>query len=99
MQDVAPLADREKANILKVAHLLDRSKKQMADALPKHMTPNRMARIALTEVRKNPELAMCCPLSFCGAIIQCSQPGLSVALITEQRSNLLEFSGPPSRGQ
>ncbi len=32
-------------------------------------------------------------------IVEGLEPGLSVALITEQRSSLLEFSGPPSRGQ
>jgi len=35
-----------------------------------------MARIALTELRKNPELLKCDPYSFLGAIIQCSQLGL-----------------------
>lgn len=51
-------------------------KAQIALALPRHMTPDRMARIALTEIRKNPELMHCDPLSFAGAVIQCSQLGL-----------------------
>lgn len=49
---------------------------QIKKALPKHMTEARMARIALTEVRKNPELAACDVMSFAGAIIQCAQLGL-----------------------
>jgi recombination protein RecT len=51
-------------------------KNQMALALPKHMTADRLARIALTEVRKNPALAKCDQASFLGAIMQCAQLGL-----------------------
>lgn len=49
---------------------------QIKAALPAHMTPERMARIATTEMRKNPKLAQCEPLSFIGAVIQCAQLGL-----------------------
>jgi recombination protein RecT len=51
-------------------------KNQMALALPKHMTADRLARIALTEVRKNPKLAQCDQTSFLGAIMQCAALGL-----------------------
>jgi len=51
-------------------------KAQMAIALPKHVTAERLARIALTEVRKNPKLLNCDQVSFMGAIMQCCQLGL-----------------------
>jgi recombination protein RecT len=51
-------------------------KAQMALALPAHVTAERLARIALTEVRKNPKLLNCDQLSFMGAIMQCCQLGL-----------------------
>lgn len=51
-------------------------KQQMALALPKHMTADRLARIALTEVRKVPALGRCDQASFLGAIMQCAQLGL-----------------------
>ena len=51
-------------------------KAQMALALPKHMTADRLARIALTEIRKTPALARCDQTSFLGAIMQCAQLGL-----------------------
>lgn len=51
-------------------------KAQIALALPKHMTADRLARIALTEVRKTPALARCDQASFLGAIMQCAQLGL-----------------------
>lgn len=51
-------------------------KAQIQAALPKHMTPERMARIVTTEVRKNPGLVKCERNSFLGAVIQCAQLGL-----------------------
>lgn len=49
---------------------------QIKAALPKHMTAERMARVALTETRKTPKLAKCDARTFIGAIIQLSQLGL-----------------------
>lgn len=51
-------------------------KAQIMRALPAHMNPDRLARIALTEIRKTPQLAECDPLSLFGAVIQCAQLGL-----------------------
>jgi recombination protein RecT len=53
-----------------------RNKAQLMAALPKHMSAERMTRLALTEFRKNPELSRCDPLSVFAALIQCSQLGL-----------------------
>ncbi len=50
--------------------------RQIKAALPRHMTPERMARIATTEMRKVPKLQQCNPMSFIGAVIQCAQLGL-----------------------
>lgn len=51
-------------------------KAQMALALPKHVTADRLARVALTEVRRNPALARCDQHSFLGALMTCAQLGL-----------------------
>jgi recombination protein RecT len=40
------------------------------------MTPERFARIALTAVNQNPDLAKCTPASFAGALLTCCQLGL-----------------------
>jgi recombination protein RecT len=56
--------------------LLEVSKKQIEAALPKHLTPERLLRIAMTEARKNPALLECTQASFIGAIIQTAQLGL-----------------------
>lgn len=59
-----------------VAQLLTAQKAQIMAALPRHLDPDRFARIALTEIRKNPDLGACDPLSFLGAVIQAAQLGL-----------------------
>lgn len=51
-------------------------KKSMAAALPTHLTADRMCRVVLTEMRKNPKLLQCSKQSLCGAIITASQLGL-----------------------
>lgn len=49
---------------------------ELARALPEHINAKRFARIALTEVRKNPDLARCSPASFMSALVQSAQLGL-----------------------
>jgi recombination protein RecT len=56
-------------------------KEQIALALPKHMTADKMARVVLTEFRKNPALMRCLetnPASVAGAIMTASQLGLEI---------------------
>lgn len=64
------------APALKTSDLILQHKDQIALALPKHVSADRMARIALTELRKTPKLMDCDPYSFMGALIQCAQLGL-----------------------
>lgn len=49
---------------------------QMALALPKSMTAERLTRIVMTECRKVPALMQCNQESFFGAVLQCAQLGL-----------------------
>lgn len=58
--------------------LLERMRPAIAQALPKHISAERIARIALTAVRANPALALCTPQSFLGSLLQASQLGLEV---------------------
>ncbi len=51
-------------------------KAEIANALPRHVSPDRMLRIAMTSARKNPDLLECSPESFLGAVIQSAQLGL-----------------------
>jgi len=59
-----------------VRTLLERSKGQIAIALPAHLTADKMLRVAMTCVQRNPLLLECTEISLVGAIIQASQLGL-----------------------
>lgn len=60
---------------------LEKQKAQLAAALPKHVSPDRMIRLACTEFAKNPLLQKCTPVSVFGAIIQASQLGLEIGVL------------------
>jgi recombination protein RecT len=48
---------------------------------PKHMTPERLARITLTAISRTPKLAECTPASIVGAVMNCATLGLEPNLI------------------
>lgn len=56
--------------------LINAMKPEIQRALPKHLDPDRVARIAITVVRSNPKLQQCNPYSFLGALMQSAQLGL-----------------------
>ncbi len=51
-------------------------KKQIAVALPKHMTPDRFARVALTAMLKTPKLLECTKESVIECLLNCSALGI-----------------------
>lgn len=59
-----------------IGSLIQSMRPEIARALPKHMDPDRMARIALTVLRQNPNLGTSTPESFMGALMTCAQLGL-----------------------
>ncbi|CZH71753.1 TPA: recombination protein RecT [Legionella pneumophila] len=69
------------ANQKTVMGLLEQMKGEIARCLPKHLTPERMARIAMTELRKTPKLQECDPLSFIASIMQAAQLGLEPGIL------------------
>ena len=56
--------------------LIQASVKELGRALPAHLSPDRLVRIALTNIRLNPGLANCSPASFLGALFTLAQLGL-----------------------
>lgn len=56
--------------------LIEEMKPEIGRALPKHMDPDRVARIAMTLARSTPALLQCTPQSFLGALMTASQLGL-----------------------
>jgi recombination protein RecT len=63
-------------NLATVQNLLEKFKGQIQNALPRHMTPERMIRVALTAISQTPRLQECNPYTICGAIVQASILGL-----------------------
>ncbi|MFE0189317.1 recombination protein RecT [Streptomyces sp. NPDC058989] len=59
-----------------LAQFVQRMRPEIERALPEHMSPDRIARIALTELRRVPNLAKCTQESFGGALMNCAQLGL-----------------------
>lgn len=52
------------------------TKRQVGMVAPKHLTPDRILRIAMTSVVRTPKLAECTPESLVGCVLTCTQMGL-----------------------
>lgn len=61
--------------------LFDEMKPAIAQAIPKHLTPDRLLRIATTSIRTNPKLKACTAESLLGAVMQCAQIGLEPSIL------------------
>jgi recombination protein RecT len=80
------ISQAEKKNLVvsnqaRVAGLLEKMKPQLSLCLPKHMSVERVCRIALTEFRKTPLLMECEPMSFIAAVMVASQLGLEIGIL------------------
>lgn len=72
----------EKSNQERVTTLRDllaRSQKQLAAALPRHMKPEHMIRVALTAVQTTPRLMECSPQSILGSVMRAAELGLELS--------------------
>jgi len=64
-----------------LSDLFEEMKPAIAQAIPKHLTPDRLLRIAMTSIRTNPKLKVCTPESLLGAVMQCAQLGLEPSIL------------------
>lgn len=64
------------AGIGSVKTFFESQKATLAAVLPKHVSPDRMLKIALGALRTTPKLMECTVESLMGAVVQCSQLGL-----------------------
>lgn len=58
--------------------LLEKSKQQIAMALPRHLNADRMIRVAMTAFSRTPQLQECSVISIVGCVIQASELGLEL---------------------
>ena len=67
-------------NIVQIREYLTKHKDQLALALPKHITADRMSRLALTAISRDKKLANCDAKSLFAAVVIASQLGLEIGV-------------------
>ena len=67
---------QNKTPVAEFSSFMERVKPQLALALPKHLTADRMARLALTAFSTTPKLQACEPISIAESIMTAGQLGL-----------------------
>ena len=72
------VAKKQPAKQDSIGALIEKLKPQLAKALPKHVTPDRLARVALTAIRNNPKLQQADPMSLMGAIMTSASLGVEL---------------------
>lgn len=70
--------DKAAQTVNTVTQLLSAQFKAIKSALPKHMTPERMCRVALNTIRRTPALLECAPETMVAAIVEASSLGLEI---------------------
>lgn len=66
----------QEAPITQVRHLLENKKADLAMALPKHLTTDRLLRVVLTACNKTPKLLECTRESLLACVMDCASLGL-----------------------
>lgn len=78
VQDASGKIVRQVDAVQTIQNMLEKNKGQLAMALPKHVTAERMIRVVVTSLRKTPALVQCKVPSLISCIFQASQLGLEV---------------------
>jgi recombination protein RecT len=75
-----------------VRYFLEKMKPQMQLALPKHLTADRLLRVAMTAIQNTPKLLECDRTSLLSAVMMCAQLGLEPDGVLGQ-AYLIPFGG------
>lgn len=81
--------DKSTSPINTIRDLLEKQAGQIAIALPKHLTADRLTRVALTTINKNAKLLECTPHSLLACIMDCAALGLEP---DGRRAHLIPFN-------
>lgn len=76
MAQVSNLPAKSKANTLRQFFNQAAVKQQLQMALPKHLTVDRLLRVAMTSIQRNPKLLECTQESLLACVMTCAQLGL-----------------------
>ncbi len=59
-----------------IRNLLEAAKPKLAEVTPKHLTPDRLMRVAIATMSRTPKLLECTPASLLNSVMQAAQLGL-----------------------
>lgn len=76
MSDVAIQKTAPKGPLATIRDLLERARPKLAEVTPKHLTPDRLIRVAIAAAGRTPELLKCTPASLLNSVMQAAQVGL-----------------------
>lgn len=62
----------------KIHKQIEASIGELKKALPAHLSAERLSRLAMTTLKRNPKLYQCNPMTFLGALFQAAQIGLEI---------------------
>lgn len=79
MNDKTDIAEQQKPAAVFRSYL-EKHKTQLGLALPKHLNPDRMARLALTAFNTSSQLQNCDPVSVFASVVLASQMGLEIGV-------------------
>lgn len=71
-------APQKSDTVNSLAQIIKKNMTQLISVLPKHITPERMARVSLSTIRRNPKLCQCAPETLFMAILEASTLGLEI---------------------
>ncbi len=73
-----------------VRDMFERLKPQLAKVAPRHLTPDRIIRVAMTSIQRNPKLLECTEASLAGCVMVATQLGLETDSVN-QRAHLIPY--------
>lgn len=80
-KSLTPAQQKEQSFQKVITSELAKQFQAMKSLVPKHVTPERLARVGLQALSRNPKLMECTPESIIGAIMNCATMGLEPNLI------------------
>lgn len=76
MATTAMQTQQPQSPLATIRDLLERSKGKLAEVTPKHLTPDRLIRVAIAAAGRTPALLKCTPASLLNSVMQAAQVGL-----------------------
>jgi recombination protein RecT len=70
------IVQKQTSAISTLRDLLEKSKSKFQDVIPKHLSADRLVRVAIVACSRTPKLLLCTPVSVLNSVMQAAQLGL-----------------------